>query len=66
MRPQVLKKILTDSLEEAFSKEAMHVLFCWGFFLFVCLFFPVANESKGKPQDPRKQNMGSEILEAWL
>ena len=31
MHPQVLKKILTDSLEDAFSREAVHVLFCFVF-----------------------------------
>lgn len=29
MHLQVLKEILTDSLENAFSKEAEHVLFCF-------------------------------------
>ena len=32
--PRVLKKILSESLEEAFSKEAVCFLFCCGLFGF--------------------------------
>ena len=39
MHPHVLKKILNESLEKAFSKEAVRFLFCC-----VCLFvFPNRN-----------------------
>lgn len=41
MHPHVLKKILSESLEEAFSKEAVCFLFCC-----VCLVFsPIESES---------------------
>ena len=38
-------------------------MFC---FVGVCFVFPSSKWVKGKPQDPKKQNMGSEILETWL